>query len=459
MRVKASIAHAMNSSPSRRSSPKHLPPPIRTDTPTGIPIKLPGFSSLPNASNTLNAQPISHGFPVGSPRRPVSDFGKTAPTAKDPRDVNPYLHRADEIGPTHRIAGVGHLGVALVPPGWNIGDEPISPERARELYDEARKAAVNDMDVPMSDEDDLSPEEREKRRKAIDRKWTSTFKKDELVLKERIEIHKQYHLRKISSERLRALALAGFDTSILQHPPQSPTSRQLQALKQSMHNGIGMPPPSPRARVNFSGQVSPGVPWSTQNQGSLPGYPAAGTLDPALITESVAATLSRYAAQQEELLRKKNENEQMLSACFTQYMDNLTGPISPGVRSPVTGAAAGPFASVHTGYVPKGSHQMSPRPLPYVSPTRSRFSNVGNLQSQSAGGPPPNMTAAELWRLVGYPKIPAGTEHQGYGSRPPSEGADWAYGSAGGFGANQAADNDPVQLQVPPEKRKVGLRI
>ncbi|KAI9797376.1 MAG: hypothetical protein M1835_001043 [Candelina submexicana] len=454
LNINPSFTRAVNTSPSRRTSPKHLPQPIRTDTPSGIPIQLPGFSSLPNANDNLDAQPVEHAPSVGITRFPVSDFGNTALTAKHPRDVNPYLHRADEIGPTHRIAGVGHLGGALVPPGWKVGDEPINPERARELYNEARKAATDELDIPMSDEDDLSPEEREKRRKAIDRNWTATFKKDELVLKERIEIHKQYHLRKLSNERLRTLALAGTSTSIFDLPPQSPTPGQAQALKQNLQTGTLMPPPSPRATSIFGGQISPSGPGSTQAQVSLQRYPEAGTLDPALITESVTATLSRYKNQQEEILRKKNENEQMLSAFLTQYKADLMGPISPGVRSPVTGAAAGPFASVHKGYVPNGSQQINTRPLPYVSPTRPRFSKAGTFQPHTAGGPPPNMSAAELWRLMGCPKIPTGAEHPIYGTQPPSERNAWAPENTGNFSTAPPAEDNHVQLQVPPEKRK-----
>ncbi len=340
-----------------------------------------------------------------------------------------------------------------MPPGWKPGDEPIGPDRARELYQEARKAAVDAIDVPMSDEDDLSPEEREKRRKVTDRAWTLRFKTDELVLKERIEIHKQYHLRRISREQLHTLGLPGPGTPVVQQASQFPTPGEVQAFKHNITKGMGMPPPSPRGSTTFSGQVSPGGPRSTQFHGTSSMFPDAGTLDPALITESVAATLSRYKKQQEEILRKRDENEAILSAFLTQYKTELTGPISPGLRSPLTGAAAGPFASIHTGYIPKGSHQVSPRPLPYVSPSRPRFGSVGNLRSPTTGGPPPNMSAAELWQLVGCPKIPAGSEL----SRPiqPSGENAWASDGVKGSSTKQAVETNFVQMQVPPEKRKV----
>lgn len=116
--------------------------------------------------------------------------------SKDPRDVNPYAHRADEIGPTHRIPGIGHLGNLLVPPGWNQGDEPITPLQAQDLYNKARKEAQNILNKTKGDVERLPKDEQERRNEERDWEWNIHFKLDDLLLRERIMMYDQYHERR-----------------------------------------------------------------------------------------------------------------------------------------------------------------------------------------------------------------------------------------------------------------------
>lgn len=125
--------------------------------------------------------------PHSSTNAEVFELSSTGPI-----DLNPYLHRADEIGPTHRIPGLGHLGDLLVPPGWKEGDEPIKPQEAQELYNQARKEAQDGLEKTNEDMDMSPKEEQDKRSEERDNEWSKRFKKDDLILRERIKIYDEY---------------------------------------------------------------------------------------------------------------------------------------------------------------------------------------------------------------------------------------------------------------------------
>ncbi len=213
-------------SPSPRSaSSRHIPRPILTGALPSRPTSAQAQDLQPQCEDSSAQNDLAYGRslrdginagPVGLPQDPyrsTAEFQTNAAhshgydpyssaqtrsfavLSKDPRDVNPYAHRADEIGPTHRILGVGHLGNLLVPPGWKEGDEPITPQEAQELYNTARKKAQDALNKTNEDVETLPKEEQDKRNEERDQKWSSQFKKDDLLLRERTKIYDQYHER------------------------------------------------------------------------------------------------------------------------------------------------------------------------------------------------------------------------------------------------------------------------
>ncbi len=147
--------------------------------------------------------------------------------SKEPIDLNPYVRRADEIGPTHRISGLGHLGNMLVPRGWKEGDEPITPKEAHELYNEARGKAQDALEKMKEDIDKLPKEEQEKRSEERDKEWSKQFKKDDLILRERIKIYDDYHERRhMRNQHLKFRSLGSFSNlgQPLLHTMQPPVS-------------------------------------------------------------------------------------------------------------------------------------------------------------------------------------------------------------------------------------------
>lgn len=101
------------------------------------------------------------------------------------------------------------------------------------------------------------------------------------------------------------------------------------------------------------------------------------SLDPSLLNQSVPAVYNRFQTSQFEIMRKKAETEQQFGSFLAQYSGLSNNSPSPSLRSPLGGPHGAPFASVHTGYNEQSASIQSgylPRPLPYISPTQSRFS-------------------------------------------------------------------------------------
>lgn len=109
---------------------------------------------------------------------------------------NSYLRRADEIGPSHRIPGIGYLGGHLIPPGWKEGDAPIRPETANELFQLARQQANDQLSTNVDVNQNLTPNEMEKFNAEQERIWKVRYHLDQVLLKERIIVYEQHQQRK-----------------------------------------------------------------------------------------------------------------------------------------------------------------------------------------------------------------------------------------------------------------------
>lgn len=112
---------------------------------------------------------------------------------KYPLITNPYTDRADEIGPSHGIPGVGHIGNMLTPPGWIEGSEPLSPGKIRQLYEASRRSAqqnlAKDLEFKNTDPSDTGRGERDAVR---NRDWKASYMLDNLLRKERNTVHEMH---------------------------------------------------------------------------------------------------------------------------------------------------------------------------------------------------------------------------------------------------------------------------
>lgn len=109
--------------------------------------------------------------------------------------ANPYMQRADEIGPSHHIPGIGHLGNLLIPFGWREGDEPINPERINQLFILARQQAKDKLVLRVDQTKHLTEREKEILNAEQDRLWDVRYKLDQVLFNERLNVYEQYQKR------------------------------------------------------------------------------------------------------------------------------------------------------------------------------------------------------------------------------------------------------------------------
>lgn len=125
-------------------------------------------------------------------------------TMDDIMEANPYLRRADELGCCHQVPGVGYLGKFLVPPGWKEGDLPITPDEAKNLFDLDRRAAMENLDKSLAQQQNMDNGGKEELTIRINCLWKAQLFLDQIVLNERLIIYKNFHERRQNSiDRLR----------------------------------------------------------------------------------------------------------------------------------------------------------------------------------------------------------------------------------------------------------------
>ena len=104
--------------------------------------------------------------------------------------------RADEIGPRHGIPGVGSLKGLLTPPGWELGNEPITEEQADLLYEQSRARAQEALDATVHEFDHLSATDRKQRTEEKNDRWDNGRQLDKAIRVERIKICRAYQIYK-----------------------------------------------------------------------------------------------------------------------------------------------------------------------------------------------------------------------------------------------------------------------
>ena len=110
--------------------------------------------------------------------------------------LNIYVRRADQVGPSHRIPGIGHLGDLLPPPGWKQGDDPINEAEAQRIFAVSRSQARDKLDQSISETSHLSSADQEKLHEERNTQYQTQRMLDEYLLLERVKLHKFWHDRK-----------------------------------------------------------------------------------------------------------------------------------------------------------------------------------------------------------------------------------------------------------------------
>ena len=125
------------------------------------------------------------------------DGQEISPEKKDQAPIlNIYARRADQIGLSHRIPGVGHLGDLLAPPGWKLGDEPISEAESQKLFAASRAQAKDLLNQSMSEASHLSSADQAKHGAEKNEQYQTQRALDEYLLVERVKLHAFWQERK-----------------------------------------------------------------------------------------------------------------------------------------------------------------------------------------------------------------------------------------------------------------------
>ena len=124
------------------------------------------------------------------------DSQESKPSNGDPAGIlNIYTRRADQIGPSHYIRGIGHLQDILPPPGWKQGDDPINEAEAKRFFVESRARAKDMLDQSTSETSHFSSADQE-RLTEENRKYQSQRALDEFLLLERVKLYHFWRDRK-----------------------------------------------------------------------------------------------------------------------------------------------------------------------------------------------------------------------------------------------------------------------
>ena len=189
--------------------------------------------------------------------------------------LNIYARRADQIGPSHRIPGIGHLGDLLTPPGWELGDEPINEVEAQQLFAASRSQAKVMLDQSMTEINRSSSADQEKRSTEINAQYHIQRALDEYLFVERVKLYKFWEERKQKHLGFlpRPQQICQFEPKPANRPQpvQPPAETSMMAYQRHQQSMVPASPhryaPSPplsggtlNARINFMQQSMIDIP-------------------------------------------------------------------------------------------------------------------------------------------------------------------------------------------------------
>ncbi|KAI4191606.1 MAG: hypothetical protein LQ346_004706 [Caloplaca aetnensis] len=225
---------------------------------------------------------------------------------EDP-ELDPYQERADEIGLSHRIPGVGHLGNLLTPPGWKAGDEPISISRARLLQKQAYQEAREKLDASTAEFKGLKGAAFQEASDLRNEEWQNLNDLNKLICEERVTIWAECQKRKKDGGQERPMDLPSRNPPRAnRHPPAQGLSGPATYYSQSNRPA----PPAltlTRPSTDFEGPVP------------SPKLISPSNLDPTLVPGTVQTVIQDYAREKQHILRLVHENEVRLTQCLSRY--------------------------------------------------------------------------------------------------------------------------------------------
>ncbi|KAM0803426.1 hypothetical protein BDR22DRAFT_886795 [Usnea florida] len=295
--------------------------------------------------------------------------------------LNVYHRRADQIGPSHPIPGLGHLGDLLVPPGWKVGEEPIDEAQAQSLFEASRLKAKEMLDKEVGESVGMPKADRDKRSAERSAQYHRQRGIDEYILMERVKLHRFWEGRKNkqshqvhsnSQQRHQSESKANYAPQPL-HPPAETSmvayQRHQQSLVPASPHLYGPSPPLSGGTLNAR------IQFMQQGLHIPPASPMSPTfLDPGLVPQTLEAVHSCYARNQVIIMNMNNENERFLTQWSAKFqvpkfqVPESQQSVMPGATPQVTGQRAAPFGSIHHGYMSQESRPWTPSQARFEGP-------------------------------------------------------------------------------------------
>lgn len=183
------------------------------------------------------------------PNRPTGQQKPTQPS-QQPNSyiVNPYIYRADVIGPGHHIPSVGHLGDLLTPPDWVPGNDPITIVEATKLFQQARTRATALLNLAAKKIGVLNTKEQGQQDIEGQKKWEIQLKLDQILYAERKHVYETWQAGKAKAMQEQQTSLQrqhqpGIPPpSTLPQPHDPPTGASAQAYTQYQQSQLRRSP-------------------------------------------------------------------------------------------------------------------------------------------------------------------------------------------------------------------------
>ena len=306
----------------------------------------------------------------------IASAANRAASGEHGLSVNPYVRRADEIGPKHGIPGVGHIGALLTPPGWKIGDEPITDIEAEWLYGQARAQAASMLNVSVNRRENLTSADHVQRNAEEVEQWQRQLRIDTICLAERKWIYcrwqerKAFRLMQVQQQRpVQAQA------RVLPNPIHPPTQTSIHAYQRYQQAQL---PSSPFSPYTSDSPLSAGA-LSNRLQSLQRGMMHANDsltrtltrclpvglhlpvrspmspsfLDPNLVPQTLDSIYAHYRANRITILQMHEENEDFLTNWTTKFgLARPQGlPVTPMPQyMNGNGQQARPISNIHHGH-------------------------------------------------------------------------------------------------------------
>ncbi|KAL8963972.1 MAG: hypothetical protein Q9183_004802 [Haloplaca sp. 2 TL-2023] len=233
---------------------------------------------------------------------------------------NPYQERADAIGITHRIPGIGHLGDILSPAGWKAGYDPIDPKKARQLHKQAYDVSKKLLADSVAGFKDLKGAEFQAASDSRNQEWQNQIALHKLILDERVKVYEEHHRRKelrlihLRQQEQRARLMRPKQRPVLNLPQSNGRSRQdIPALVVSSGE---KPHGNPTRSFVLPPANGPGPEPS-------PKLISPTFLDPRLIPGTVKSVIQGYHLKKAQLQQEAKDNELRLRQTLDKYGPRL----------------------------------------------------------------------------------------------------------------------------------------